>query len=116
MATEQSQPKVPDLVRGVPLDTLGDGAMVGGHVGEEAVLLASRGDKFFAIGATCSHYGGPLAEGLTVGDTVRCLCHHACFSQRTGEAIGAPPLNPMSCRRGEKHNDTVVVRDKNEPG
>ena len=58
MATEQSKPKGPDLVRGVPLDTLGDGAMVGGHVGEEAVLLARRGDEFFAIGATCSHYGG----------------------------------------------------------
>ena len=116
MATEQSKPKGPDLVRGVPLDTLGDGAMVGGHVGEEAVLLARRGDKFFAIGATCSHYGGPLAEGLMVGDTVRCPWHHACFSLRTGEAIGAPAFNPMSCWRVEKHNDTVFVRDKIEPG
>jgi apoptosis-inducing factor 3 len=104
MAAEQSKPKGPDLTRGVALDHLGDGGMVGGHVGDEAVLLARRGDEFFAIGATCSHYGGPLAEGLIVGDTVRCPWHHACFSLRTGEALAAPAFNPMPCWRVEKRN------------
>src|SRR6266487_1927342 len=113
---EQSKPKGPDLTRGVPVGDVADGGMVGGHVGDDAVLLARRGDELFAIGATCSHYGGPLTEGLMVGDTVRCPWHHACFSLRTGEAIGAPAFNPMSCWRVEKHNDTVFVRDKIEPG
>src|SRR5262249_4852804 len=112
MAAEQSKPKGPDLTRGVALDHLGDGAMVGGHVGDEAVLLARRGDEFFAIGATCSHYGGPLAEGLIVGDTVRCPWHHACFSLRTGEAVAAPAFNPMPCWRVEKRNGTLFVREK----
>src|SRR5262249_46120447 len=115
MAAEQSKPKGPDFARGVPLDDLADGGMIGGHVGEDAVLLARRGDEVFAIGATCSHYGGPLAEGLMVGDTVRCPWHHACFSLRTGEAIAAPAFNPMSCWRVEKRNGTVFVRDKIEP-
>ena len=30
----------------------------------EPVLLARRDDQVFAIGAICTHYGGPLAEGL----------------------------------------------------
>src|SRR5262249_2016739 len=115
MAAEQSKPKGPDLARGVPLKDLGDCGMVGGHVGEEAVLLTRRGDEFFAIGATCSHYGGPLAEGLIIGETVRCPWHHACFSLRTGEAVAAPAFNPMSCWRVEKRNGTVFVRDKIEP-
>ena len=115
MAAEQSKPKGPDLTRGVALDHLGDGGMVGGHVGDEAVLLARRGEEFFAIGATCSHYGGPLAEGLIVGDTVRCPWHHACFSLRSGEALAAPAFNPMPCWRVEKRNGTVFVRDKIEP-
>jgi apoptosis-inducing factor 3 len=115
MAAEQSKPKGPDLARGVPLDDLADGGMLGGHVGEEAVLLARRGSELFAIGATCSHYGGPLAEGLLVGDTVRCPWHHACFSLRTGEAVAAPAFNPMPCWRVERRDGTVFVREKIEP-
>jgi len=115
MAAEQSKPKGPDLTCGVPLNDLADGGMIGGHVGEDAVLLARRGDEVFAIGTTCSHYGGPLAEGLIVGDTVRCPWHHACFSLRTGEAVAAPAFNPMSCWHVEKRNGTVFVRDKIEP-
>jgi apoptosis-inducing factor 3 len=115
MAAEQSKPKGPDLTRGVPISDVADGGMVGGHVGDDAVLLARRGDELFAIGATCSHYGGPLAEGLIVGDTVRCPWHHACFSLRSGEAVAAPAFNPMPCWRVEKRNGTVFVREKIEP-
>src|SRR5262249_26975914 len=97
------------------LDQLADGGMVGGRVGDEAVLLARRGDELFAIGATCSHYSGPLAEGLLVGDTVRCPWHHACFSLRTGEAVGAPSYKPLSCWRVEMRDVKVFVRDKIEP-
>src|SRR5262249_6517815 len=115
MAAEQSKSKGPDFTRGVPLGDVADGGMVGGHVGDDAVLLARRGDELFAIGATCSHYGGPLAEGLIVGDTVRCPWHHACFSLRTGEAVAAPAFNPMPCWRVEKRNGTGFVREKIEP-
>jgi apoptosis-inducing factor 3 len=115
MAAEQSKPKGPDLARGIPLGDVADGGMVAGHVGDDAVLLARRGNELFAIGSTCSHYGGPLAEGLIVGDTVRCPWHHACFSLRTGEAVAAPAFNPMSCWRVEKRNGTVFVREKIEP-
>jgi NADPH-dependent 2,4-dienoyl-CoA reductase/sulfur reductase-like enzyme/nitrite reductase/ring-hydroxylating ferredoxin subunit len=115
MSAEQSKPKGPDLTQGVPLGEVPEGGMTAGHVGDDAVLLARRGEEFFAIGATCSHYGGPLAEGLMVGDTVRCPWHHACFSLRTGEAVAAPAFNPMSCWRVEQRDRKVFVRDKIEP-
>src|SRR6516162_879299 len=115
MAAEQSKAKGPDLAQGVPLSDVAEGGMIGGHVGDDAVLLVRRGDELFAIGATCSHYGGPLAEGLIVGDTVRCPWHHACFSLRTGEAVAAPAFNPMPCWRVEERNGSVFVREKIEP-
>src|SRR6266571_3356594 len=112
---EQSKPKGPDLTRGVPVGDVADGGMVGGHVGDDAVLLARRGDEMFAIGATCSHYGGPLAEGLIVGDTVRCPWHHACFSLRSGEALRAPALDPVPCWRIERLGEQIFVREKVPP-
>ena len=112
--TEQTAPKGPDLTQGVSIADIPDGGMIGGHIGDDAVLVARRGGEFFAIGATCSHYGGPLAEGLVVGDTVRCPWHHACFSLRTGEALGAPAFAPMSCWRIEKRDNKIFVREKLE--
>jgi NADPH-dependent 2,4-dienoyl-CoA reductase/sulfur reductase-like enzyme/nitrite reductase/ring-hydroxylating ferredoxin subunit len=112
MSADQSQPSGPDLALGIPLADLTDGAMLLGHVGDDAVLLARNGEEIFAVGATCTHYGGPLAEGLFAGDTVRCPWHHACFSLRTGEALRAPALNPISCWRVERQGDKVLVREK----
>jgi apoptosis-inducing factor 3 len=114
MSAETSKPKGPDLTKGVAEADVPDGGMIGGHVGDEAVLIARRGDEIFAIGATCSHYNGPLAEGLMVGDTVRCPWHHARFCLRTGEAIGAPAFNPVSCWRIERSGGKVFVREKIE--
>ena len=114
MSTEQAEPTGPDLTQGVAIDTLADGAMLAGHVGDDAVLLAHRGNEFFAIGATCTHYNGPLAEGLLVGDTVRCPWHHACFSLRTGEALHAPAIGPVACWTTEQRDGKVYVQEKVE--
>ncbi|HEX7271888.1 MAG TPA: FAD-dependent oxidoreductase, partial [Casimicrobiaceae bacterium] len=102
----------PDLAAGVVIDTMADGSMLAGHVGEQAVLLARRGSEFFALDATCTHYGGPLAEGLMVGETVHCPWHHACFSLRTGEALHAPALNPLGCWSVEARDGKVFVRKR----
>jgi NADPH-dependent 2,4-dienoyl-CoA reductase/sulfur reductase-like enzyme/nitrite reductase/ring-hydroxylating ferredoxin subunit len=115
MSSAETEATGPDLAQGVATDLLADGKMLAGRVGQEAVLLARRGDAFFAIGATCSHYGGPLAEGLLVDDTVRCPWHHACFSLRTGEALHAPALAPLACWSTELRDDKVFVREKAAP-
>ena len=112
MSETQGEPSGPDLTLGVAADSLADGQMLAGHVGDDAVLVARHGSEYFAIGATCTHYGGPLAEGLIVGDTVRCPWHHACFSLRTGEALRAPALNPLGCWSTELRDGNVFVRAK----
>jgi apoptosis-inducing factor 3 len=114
MSTEPTD-KGPDFAQGVPIDALADGRMLAGHVGDDDVLLARRGDEFFAIGAACSHYHGPLAEGLMVGDTVRCPWHHACFSLRTGQALRAPALSGVDCWSTRVQGGRVVVLQKTSP-
>ena len=110
MSSESAQPAGPDLRQGVPFDDLPDGGMLAGHVGDEPALLARRGEELFAIGALCTHYSGPLTDGLLVGETVRCPWHHACFSLRTGAAVRAPALNPVSCWRVERRGNRVCSR------
>jgi len=104
----------PDLTAGVAASSLSDGGKMLGHAKGEQVLLARVGDQYFAIGATCTHYGGPLAESVLVGDTVRCPWHHACFSLRNGEALRSPALNPIACWRVERRGDRIVVGEKVE--
>jgi NADPH-dependent 2,4-dienoyl-CoA reductase/sulfur reductase-like enzyme/nitrite reductase/ring-hydroxylating ferredoxin subunit len=112
MSAEENKQKRPDLTKGIALGDIPDSGMIEGHVGDEAVLVARHGNEVFAIGATCSHYNGPLAEGLLVGDTVRCPWHHACFSLRTGEAVAPPAINPVPCWKVEQQGGKVFVRDK----
>jgi NADPH-dependent 2,4-dienoyl-CoA reductase/sulfur reductase-like enzyme/nitrite reductase/ring-hydroxylating ferredoxin subunit len=110
--SSETAAKGPDLTLGIRAADLGDGQMLAGHVGQESVLLARHGGEFFAVGATCTHYSGPLAEGLMVGDTVRCPYHHACFSLRTGEAVRAPAFSPVACWAVEQLDGKVFVRTR----
>ncbi len=103
---------LPDLRGGIPTAVLRERGMQLGQVDGDDVLLVLSDGTPFAIGAHCTHYHGPLADGLVVGDTVRCPWHHACFSLRTGEALRAPALDPVPCWRVEQVGDKTFVREK----
>src|SRR5215218_4632011 len=109
MSGEQATLTGPDLTRGVAAADVADGGMLLGHAQGKPVLVVRRGDDLFAVGAQCTHYSGPLAEGIVVGETVRCPWHHACFSLRTGEAVAAPALNPVACWDVERRDDKLYV-------
>ena len=111
MAQEQAAPSGPDLTQGVTFADFVDGKLVG-HVGDEEVLLVRSGSELFAIGAHCTHYHGPLGDGLVVGDSVRCPWHHACFDLRTGEALRAPALGPVDCWKIEQRDGRIFVKEK----
>jgi NADPH-dependent 2,4-dienoyl-CoA reductase/sulfur reductase-like enzyme/nitrite reductase/ring-hydroxylating ferredoxin subunit len=113
MAQEQSEPSGPDLTLGVALADFVDGKLAG-HVGDQEVLLVRGISEIFAITAHCSHYHGPLAEGLVVGDSVRCPWHHACFDLRSGEAVRPPATSPLASWRVEQRNGRIFVHEKRE--
>ncbi|MEK9278717.1 MULTISPECIES: FAD-dependent oxidoreductase [unclassified Bradyrhizobium] len=109
--TEEKKPSGPDLTQGVLPTDFKDGKLLG-HVGEEDVLLVQVGAEVFAIEPACSHYHGPLAEGLVVGDTIRCPWHHACFSLRTGEATRPPALNTLAVWEVTRDQDRILMQRK----
>ena len=112
MAEASGELEGPDFEKGCKIDQVADGEMLLGHAFDEQVLVARRGDELFAIGATCTHYGGPLAKGLLVDCTVHCPWHHARFDLRTGEAIAAPALNNVACYKIDKREAQFFVTSK----
>jgi NADPH-dependent 2,4-dienoyl-CoA reductase/sulfur reductase-like enzyme/nitrite reductase/ring-hydroxylating ferredoxin subunit len=105
----------PDFKAGVTVDGLAENEPLLGHYDGEPVVLVRQGDQIFAMGAVCTHYSGPLDKGLVVGQTIRCPWHHARFDLRTGEAIGAPALNPVSCFTVRRQGDLVTITGKQTP-
>jgi NADPH-dependent 2,4-dienoyl-CoA reductase/sulfur reductase-like enzyme/nitrite reductase/ring-hydroxylating ferredoxin subunit len=111
MSQEPTSPSGPDLTTGIATTELVNGRLLG-HVGGQEVLLVQSGGEIFAIDALCSHYHGPLAEGLVVEDSIRCPWHHACFSLRTGEATRAPAMTSLATWKIERSDGRLFVREK----
>jgi len=109
----EKKPGGPDLTLGVLLADFTESKLLG-HVGDDEVLLVQVGAEIIGIDPYCSHYHGPLAEGLVVDNTIRCPWHHACFSLRTGEAIRPPALGPLSKWQVEREEEKLFVRRRIE--
>jgi len=114
MAETSHELEGPDFEAGCEIERVDDGGMLLGHAFGEAILVARQGSELFAIGATCTHYGGPLAKGLMVDCTVHCPWHHARFDLRTGEAIAGPALSNTSSWKIEKRGARFFVTSKSD--
>src|ERR1700747_1862059 len=114
MAEESAELEGPDFEKGCQLDSVPDSEMLLGHAFGEAILVARQGEELFAIGATCTHYGGPLAKGMLVDCIVRCPWHHARVDLRTGEVIAAPALNDVACYKIDKRGEQFFITGKSD--
>ena len=77
------------------MSEIADGEMKEISVGGTPILLTRVQGKVSAIGARCTHYGAPLAEGALVGDKIICPWHHACFNARSGEMVEPPAFDSL---------------------
>ena len=104
----------PDFSQGIAVNDVPAEGTIGGRVGDDPVLLSRLDGELFAIGGSCTHYGGHLADGISGHSTVRCPLHHACFDLRTGAVLRAPALDPVDRWQVEIEGDRVFVRNKIE--
>ena len=72
----------------------------------KSIALFNVDGTFFALDNTCTHRGGPLAEGEISGHEVTCPWHGATFAVRTGQVVG-PPAQQAVARYGVR----VTERD-----
>ncbi|QDE38338.1 Rieske 2Fe-2S domain-containing protein [Luteibacter pinisoli] len=112
MSESADKPSGPDFTQGVPAGSIPTDGVLKGHVGDDAVIVARTADGLAAITGTCSHYGGDLAEGLRVGDTIHCPLHHACFDLASGRALRAPALSPVDRWKVDERDGKVFVTEK----
>ena len=54
-------------------------------IGGRRVAVFRTADGFHAIGASCPHKGGPLADGMLIGEQVVCPLHAFRFDGTSGE-------------------------------
>jgi NADPH-dependent 2,4-dienoyl-CoA reductase/sulfur reductase-like enzyme/nitrite reductase/ring-hydroxylating ferredoxin subunit len=88
---------------------LRDGEMKEFSTGEMRVLLARVDGRFHAVSAVCTHYGGPLAEGVLCGTRVMCPWHHAVFNVVNGDMVEPPALDALTCYDVRVEGEWVLV-------
>jgi len=115
MTDDANELKGPDLAKGIALSDLAENMPLLGHAGGEQVVLVRQGAECFAIAHQCTHYHGPLAEGLAADGHLRCPWHHACFDLRTGEASRAPAIDPLDTWEVTERGGKVFVGAKRAP-
>jgi nitrite reductase/ring-hydroxylating ferredoxin subunit/uncharacterized membrane protein len=77
------------------------------------VLLVRRGGQIFAIAETCSHLGGPLAEGRLEDNSVRCPWHGSRFSLEDGRVLEGPSVHTQPCFDARVRDGQIEVRSAN---
>src|SRR3990170_4049627 len=73
------------------------------------VALANVGGALYAIADVCTHDGGPLGEGILIGDQAECPRHGARFNVRTGRPTALPAVIPVRTYPVEVEGDDIKV-------
>lgn len=81
---------MPRYVKVVKVNEMPAGTARAFQADGKAIALFNVDGKFCAIDNTCTHRGGPLAEGAVEGDVVTCPWHGAQFKVTSGEVLGPP--------------------------
>ncbi|MBN9544570.1 MAG: FAD-dependent oxidoreductase [Alphaproteobacteria bacterium] len=115
MTDDANELQGPDLARGIALADLRENVPLLGHAGGEQMVLVRQGGECFAVAHQCTHYHGPLAEGLAADGGLRCPWHHACFDLRTGEAVRAPAIDPLDTWEVRASEGKIFVGAKRKP-
>ena len=78
--------------------------------GASVLVTRSASGAICAIANTCSHFGGPLAEGDREGDIVVCPWHASRFDICSGKVLGGPAVFPQPRFETRVRDGKVEIR------
>jgi nitrite reductase/ring-hydroxylating ferredoxin subunit/uncharacterized membrane protein len=84
------EPVVEEFERVAPLDEVPQNALYKVVVAGVPIILMRMGTNIYALGATCTHAGGPLDEGELQGEAVQCPWHGSRFNIKSGRVLTGP--------------------------
>jgi nitrite reductase (NADH) small subunit len=76
--------------------------------GRTLAVFRGRDGRVFAVEGTCPHKGGPLADGMLIGEQVVCPLHAYRYAGTTGEC-DQPGACAVAAFPAEVRNGTVFV-------
>jgi len=79
--------------------------------GRSVAVFNVRG-SLYAIGADCSHQGGPLNEGELDEHRVECPWHGSVFDIETGKVLRGPAESPVEAYRAFMDQDGLVLEPR----
>jgi nitrite reductase/ring-hydroxylating ferredoxin subunit/uncharacterized membrane protein len=74
----------------MPAEGVADDTPTKAAYGATSLVIVRRGDLVYALKETCSHAGGPLAEGKVKGDNIECPWHFSQFRLSDGAVRHGP--------------------------
>ena len=83
---------------------------------EIGIVLVRQGERVHAMGARCSHAGGPLDEGWVINGTLVCPWHGSQYDLETGEPATGPSTCPQPRYVVRIVDGTVELKREQEPG
>jgi nitrite reductase/ring-hydroxylating ferredoxin subunit len=89
---------------------LAEGQPKRAQLGERNIVLVKRAGRIVAMLESCSHMGGPLAEGTVEGDAIRCPWHGSLFSLEDGSVVQGPATVAQPIFETQLRNGQVEVR------
>src|SRR5437868_1836319 len=98
-----------EFVKGAAASEIPPGEMAIVNLDGQEVASANLNGELGALQNECTHRGGPLGEGILMGDVVECPFHAGQFNIRTGEVVNAPPSEPIATYAVQVEGDDIKV-------
>ena|SRR5271157_1135765 len=89
---------------------IGTGTMKGYVIGDNKIMVANIGGKYYAIDDRCTHMNARLSSGMLIGNIIMCMAHGAQFDVTTGAALTSPAKTPVKSYEVRVNGEDLEIK------